>query len=77
MNAVVMVEGWLEGGIDGARSALETFWRRASIDGSLSPAQRGLLSRMLGFWSNQAWTNVVAQRLESLPDEPAQHQSFA
>jgi NTE family protein len=61
MNAVVMVEGWLEGGIDGARSALETFWRRASIDGSLSPAQRGLLSRMLGLWSNQAWTDVIAQ----------------
>ena len=37
MNAVVMVEGWLDGGIDGARSALETFWRRASIDASLSP----------------------------------------
>jgi NTE family protein len=62
MNAVVMVEGWLEGGIDGARSALETFWCRASVDGSLSPAQRGLLSRMLGLWSNQAWTDVIAQR---------------
>ena len=61
MNAVVMVQGWLEGGIDGARSALETFWRRASIDASLSRAQRRLLSWMLGFWSNQAWTNVLAQ----------------
>src|SRR5262245_12284262 len=47
LNAVVMVEGWLEGGIDGARSALETFWRRASVDGSLSRAQRWLLSRPL------------------------------
>jgi NTE family protein len=61
MNAVVMVQGWLEGGIDGARSALETFWRRASIDGSLSPIQRRLLSRMLGLWPNRAWTDVVAQ----------------
>src|ERR1700754_1623771 len=42
-RAVVMVEGWLEGGIDGARAALETFWRRPSLDGSLSPAQRALL----------------------------------
>ncbi len=33
MNAVVMVEGWLDGGIDGARSQFETFWRRASLDG--------------------------------------------
>jgi NTE family protein len=62
MNAVVMVEGWLGGGIDGARSQLETFWRRASFDGSLTPAQRSLLSRMLGFWSIQAWTDVIAQR---------------
>jgi NTE family protein len=60
MNAVVMVEGWIAGGIDGARSALETFWRRASVDGSLSFVQRRLLSRMLGFWSNQAWTDVIA-----------------
>jgi predicted acylesterase/phospholipase RssA len=75
MNAVVMVEGWLEGGIDGARSALETFWRRVSVDGSLSLTQRGLLSRMLGFWSNSALTDVVA--LRSVPDEAAQYQSFA
>ena len=32
MNAVVMVEGWLAGGIDGARGQhFETFWRRASV----------------------------------------------
>jgi NTE family protein len=60
MNAVVMVQGWLEGGIDGARSALETFWRRASVDGSLSPTQRRLLSGMLGLWSHQPWTDVIA-----------------
>jgi NTE family protein len=50
LNAVVMVEGWLQDGIDGARHQLETFWRRASLDGSLSPQQRILLNRMLGFW---------------------------
>jgi NTE family protein len=60
MNAVVMVQGWLEGGIDVARGALETFWRRASVDGSLSRAQRWLLSRLFGFWSNRGWTDVIA-----------------
>ena len=35
MNAVVLVQGWLEGGIDGARSRLETFWRSASVGASL------------------------------------------
>jgi NTE family protein len=70
MNAVVMVQGWLEGGIDGARSQLETFWRRASLDASLSPAQRGLLSRVLGFWSNQAWTGAIAQSFSPYQTNP-------
>jgi NTE family protein len=70
MNAVVMVEGWLASGIDGARSQLETFWRQASVDGSLSPAQRGLLGRMLGFWSNKAWTDVIAQSFSPYETNP-------
>jgi NTE family protein len=70
MNAVVMVQGWLEGGIDGARSALETFWRRASVDGSLPRAQRWLLSRMLGFWSNRGWTDVIAHSFSPYQTNP-------
>jgi NTE family protein len=70
MNAVVMVEGWLEGGIDGARTHLETFWRRASIDGSLPRAQRVLLSRILGFRSIQAWTDVLGQSFSPYQTNP-------
>ena len=70
MNAVVMVEGWLEGGIDGARSQLETFWRQASVDESIPPAQRGLLGRMLGVWSDRAWTDVIAQSLSPYETNP-------
>ncbi|MBF9194504.1 patatin-like phospholipase family protein [Microvirga terrestris] len=51
MNAVVLFEGWLEGGRDGAREQLRTFWQRVSLDGSLSPVQRSLFDRMLSFWS--------------------------
>jgi NTE family protein len=60
MNAVVLVEGWLDGGIDGARTQLETFWRKASVGGSLSAIQRILLSQLLGVWRNQAWMDVMA-----------------
>jgi NTE family protein len=63
MNAVVMVEGWLNGGIDGARSQLETFWRKASVGSSLSSLQRGLLRPMLGYWRNQPWMTAVTQNL--------------
>jgi NTE family protein len=69
MNAVVMVEGWLQGGIDGARSQLETFWRRASLDGSLSPGQRALLGVMLGFWG-KPWTDVIAPSFSPYQTNP-------
>src|SRR6202008_2507099 len=44
INAVVMVEGWIEDGIDGARSHPETYGRRFRLDGSLSLARLGFLS---------------------------------
>lgn len=51
MNAVVLFEGWLEGGRDGAREQLRRFWKRVSLDGVLSPIQRSLFDRLLSFWS--------------------------
>jgi NTE family protein len=51
INAVVLFEGWLEGGRDGARAQLRRFWKRVSLDGVLSPVQRSLFDRILGFWS--------------------------
>lgn len=50
VNAVILADGWLEGGADGARAQLETFWRRVSVGGGLSDLQRGLFDRMLGYW---------------------------
>jgi NTE family protein len=70
MNAVVMVEGWLEGGVDGARAQLETFWRRASLDGALSPVQRGLLDQLLGYWSNHFWRDVFTPTLSPYAANP-------
>jgi NTE family protein len=50
VNAVVLAEGWLEGGAEGARAQLTKFWQRISLDGALSPAQQRLFSLMLGYW---------------------------
>jgi NTE family protein len=50
VNAVVLAEGWLEGGVDGAREQLRTFWQRISLDGALSTAQQHLFSLLLGYW---------------------------
>jgi NTE family protein len=51
MNAVVLLEGWIEGGRDGARAQLRQFWKRVSLDGVLSPVQRALFDRILSYWS--------------------------
>lgn len=48
MNAVVLFEGWMEGGHDGARAQLRQFWKRVSLDGVLSPLQRTLFDQFLG-----------------------------
>src|SRR3954471_14281604 len=37
MNAVVLADGWLKSGPEGAREHLRNFWRRVSLDGELSP----------------------------------------
>src|SRR5215470_2211642 len=37
VNAVVLAEGWLDGGPQGARDQLSEFWRKISLDGSLPP----------------------------------------
>jgi NTE family protein len=66
---VVLLEGWLEGGAQGAREQLRKFWKRVSLDGVLSPIQRSVFDRILGFWSSdglpthlwlEAWSHVAS-----------------
>ncbi|MGY6551887.1 MAG: patatin-like phospholipase family protein [Erythrobacter sp.] len=51
MNAVVLADGWQSGGRDGARAALEKFWRAVSRAALLSPIQRSPLDRLSGSYS--------------------------
>jgi NTE family protein len=51
MNAAVLVDGYMDGGADGARAALERFWRKVSEAARFSPFQRGPLDIMLGRWT--------------------------
>jgi NTE family protein len=51
MNGAVMVQGYSEGGREGARAGLERFWRRISEAGRYSPIQRTPMDRMTGVWS--------------------------
>ena len=51
MNAAVLVHGYGENGPDGARAALEDFWRRVSRAALLSPLRRTPLDVLLGRWT--------------------------
>lgn len=51
MNAAVLVHGHREGGIAGARAAMEKFWREVSRAARFSPFQRGPLDVLLGRWT--------------------------
>jgi len=51
MNAVVMAHGLVEGGPQGAKAALEDFWKRVADAALLSPFRRGPLEILTGKWT--------------------------
>jgi len=51
MNAVVLADGFRQGGRDGARKALGAFWKAVSDAARFSPAQRTWWDRMMGRYS--------------------------
>jgi len=51
MNAAVLVDGHAKDGADGARAALEKFWRRVFNAALLSPLRRTPLDILLGRWT--------------------------
>jgi NTE family protein len=66
MNAIVLAEGFINGGIEGAREQLESFWRKVSLDGSLSSSQRSLMNKAFGFWHGDdspalLWTDMLSR----------------
>jgi NTE family protein len=51
MNGAVLVAGYADDGANGARAALENFWRRVSQAALLSPLRRTPLDVLLGRWT--------------------------
>ncbi|MFO1090050.1 MAG: patatin-like phospholipase family protein [Hyphomicrobiales bacterium] len=51
MNAAVFAYGMATGGREGARGALETFWKRVSDAARFSPFQRSPLDILAGQWT--------------------------
>ena len=51
MNAVVVAEGLVKDGCDGARQALHEFWRAVSHSANASPIQRSPIDILTGNWA--------------------------
>lgn len=51
MNAVVVADGLMRDGCNGAREALHCFWREVSQAARFSPVQRAPLDMFMGNWS--------------------------
>src|SRR6202163_3092189 len=54
MNAAVLADGWSKGGADGARAALDTYWRRVSRAAAFSRLRAAPLGRLAGRWTPDA-----------------------
>ncbi|AFL73378.1 patatin-like phospholipase family protein [Thiocystis violascens] len=65
MNAAVLSDGYAEGGAEGARAALEGFWRRVSDGALLSPLRRGPMDILLGQWTMDNSPAFIAMDLAS------------
>jgi NTE family protein len=57
MNAVVLADGLMRNGSEGARDRLGAFWRRVSQEGSgTTGAAAQIVQSMLGFWHMQGFS---------------------
>ncbi len=51
MNGAVLVSGYMQGGAQGAREALDAYWGRVAEAARFSPIQRSPIDRLLNRWS--------------------------
>jgi len=63
MNAALLADGWTQGGAEGARAALESYWRRVSQAAAFSPLQRSPLDRLMGRWTLDTSPAYIAMDL--------------
>jgi NTE family protein len=63
MNAALVADGWTQGGAEGARAALDSYWRRVSKAAAFSPLQRSPLDRLMGRWTLDTSPVYVAMDL--------------
>jgi len=72
MNAVVVADGLMENGSNGARQNLEFFWKAVSRLGRSSPVQRSFYDMMIGNWNLDLSPGFMSMDLLSRVASPYQ-----
>ena len=65
MNAAVLVSGFMQGGAEGARAALDAYWNLIADAARFSPLQRSPLDRLMNRWTLDASPGYLAMDLMS------------
>ena len=65
MNGAVLVSGYMQGGPEGARAALDAYWGRVADAARFSPIQRSPLDRLMNRWSLDTSPGYLAMDLMS------------
>jgi NTE family protein len=65
MNGAVLVSGFMQGGAEGARAALDAYWGRVAEAARFSPLQRSPLDRLMNRWSLDTSPAYLAMDLMS------------
>jgi len=65
MNAAIFVQGYAQAGPQGARAALETFWRRVANVARFSPLQRNPMDILMGRWTLECSPAFIAMDMMS------------
>jgi NTE family protein len=75
MNAAIMLQGWANGGPEGARAALDAFWDELGRMSIASPIQRTPLDRLQGNWNldnapSALWADLIQRTLSPWQRNP-------
>ncbi len=75
MNAAILLQGWANGGPEGARTALRAFWTELGSMSVASPIQRTPLDRLQGNWNlddsaGALWADLIQRTLSPWQRNP-------
>ncbi len=65
MNAAVLVSGFMQGGAEGARTALDAYWKLVADAARFSPLQRSPIDRLMNRWTLDTSPAYLAMDLMS------------